>query len=135
MVWVSYAVRGELPVVDRVRNVLQFAVDEEEELILDDRSPQRHSIDVASVAWAVAEVFAIRLVAAEVLALDISVGRPFECVATALSHSIDTGREEVAVLHVKRRSDNLHFLDSVDRNRTVLGRHAHTLKPHVVVEV
>ena len=119
---------------DRVGRVLILSVDEEEELVFDDRSAEREAVRLGAFASAVAEVVTVDGVPAQALVAVVGVGRTLEGVRTRLGDGVDAAAHEVRLAHIEGRYNHLKLLDSVERDRvTAAGQGAR--EAEVVVQV
>ena len=125
----------EVPFVDRVGRVLILAVDEEEEFVLQNRSAEGDAVDVALLALTLAEELATHLVATQILVLEEGIGGATEGIGSLLGHHVDRSPHEITVFHVEGRGDDLHLLERVDRDGTVVCWQTTTVETHVEVEV
>ena len=114
-------VLGRTPLDDfrRVRGA--FGIDEEEQLVLDDRAAQGEAVRGLAFRRAL-EVHAVHPVTVHVLVLVIDIGRSLERVRTGLGDGVDTAADEVGLTDVIRGHDHLHFLDRVDGDGVAAAR-------------
>ena len=111
------------PTVDHRGGLLHFAVDEEEELILDYGTAKGQAIDGVLILLAgTGNLLTVDSIALHVLILMIDVCRTFEGVRTRLRNGVHATTDEVGLAHVEGRDDHLHFLDSIDRDGVTTTR-------------
>ena len=127
------AVLGRTPLDDLGRARGALGVDEEEQLVLDDRAAQGEAVRGLAFRGTL-EVHAVDAVAVHVLVLVIGISRPLERVRTGLRDGVDTAADEVRLTDVVRGHDHLHFLDGVDGNRVAAARQGRR-QAEVVVHV
>ena len=124
-----------LPAVHHRRLLHHFAVDEEEQLVLDDRSTQRETIGRGAVFLAGAiDRLVIDGITLHVLVLVVDVSRTLESVGTRLRDGVHTTTDEVGLTHVVRRNHHLQLLNGIDRDRIATAREVGG-QTEVIVEV
>ena len=132
-VFVGHTVfRGPPPVdFSRIRNI--FRIYEEEELVLDDRSAKGESVSSFTV-FTPFQIGAVDPTSMKVLILMIDISGSLQGIGTGLGDSIHTATDEVALTHIVRRNDHLHFLDCIDGDRVATAGER-CAKTKIVVEV
>ena len=115
------AVLGGPPFDDLGRARGALGIDEEEQLVLDDRAAEGEAIRRLAFRGAL-EVHAVHPVAVHVLVLVVDIGRSLERVRTGLGDGVDTAADEVRLTDIIRGHHDLHFLDGVDGNRVAAAR-------------
>ena len=133
--FVGHAVHRATPAGGNRRNLNHFGIDEEEELVLENRAAKGEAPSGLLVLVAgTAELLALDGVAAQILVLVVHIGRAAERVRTRLRDGIHATADEVGLAHVVGRNHHLQLLDSIERNGvTAAGQTAG--EAEVVVEV
>ena len=109
-------------------------VDEEEQLVLDDRAAQGHTVGGGAVFVARAELQAVDRVAAHHLVAVIDVGAALERVGTGLGDGVDATADEVGLADIVRGDHDLHFLDGIQGDGVAAAGEV-AGKAEVIVEV
>ena len=132
---IAYAVLGSAPAHGLGRCGDIFALHEEEQLILDDRTAEGTAVCGRAVGLAGTGDFGlVNRVTAHVLIAVVDVGRTLEGVGTALGDGVDAAADEVGLTHVKRCNHHLQLLNGVDGDRVAATGQVGT-QTEVVVEV
>ena len=133
--FVGHAVHRATPAGGNRRNLDHLGIDEEEELVLENRAAEGEAPSGLLVLVAgTAELLALDGVAAQILVLVVHIGRAAERVRTRLRDGIHTTADEVGLAHVVGRNHHLQLLDGIERNGvTAAGQTAG--EAEVVVEV
>ena len=131
---VGAVLRGA-PAVDNRRCLHHFAVDEEEELVLQDRTAECEAVGCLRVLGTCAgDGLTVDSIATQVLVLVIDVGTALEGVGTRLRDSVDATTDEVCLTNVEGRDDHLHLLDGFKRDGVTTAGEL-LAQTEVVVEV
>ena len=135
LVRIGLAVGAALPAVGDGRDLDVFGVDEEEELVLDDRAAKGEAIGRVAVDGAGAgDLLTVHGVTVQVLVAVVDVGRAAEGVGTGLGDGVDAAADEVGLTDIVRGDHHLHLLDGVDGDRVAATGQA-VVQTEVVVEV
>ena len=123
------------PAVGDSRSLVHFTVNEEEQLILDNRATQLKSVSsLAVLGTSAADLFAVDSVTTHIFISVVDICSTLESVGTRHSDSVYTTTDEVGLTYVVWRNYHLHFFDCFDRDRVTTTGQV-TRKTEVVVEV
>ena len=135
VVGILHSVLRASPTVGNSWSLGVFEVTEDEKFVLDDRSTKGKAIGGLTVgSTCSADLFALNGISAHILVTMIYVSGSLHGVGTRLGDSIHTSSDEVGLTYVKRRDNNLQFLDGIDRNRAAASGEL-IAETEVVVEV
>ena len=123
VVGISDTVLRTTPAIGHGRNLFHLAVDEEEELVLDDRTTEGHAPRRGAVFLACAgNLLAIHGVATHLLVLVVNIGRATEGVGTRLGDGVHATADEVGLANIKWRNNDLHLLYGINGDRAAAAR-------------
>ena len=123
VVGISDTVLRTTPAIGHGRNLFHLAVDEEEELVLDDRTTEGHAPCCGAVFLPRSgNLLTIHGVATHLLVLVIDISRATEGVGTRLGDGVQATAYEVGLANVEWGNHDLHLLDGIDRYRAAAAR-------------
>ena len=135
VVGIGNAILRTAPAVGNGRSIHHFAIDEEEELVLQDRAAEGETVGgLLVLGTCAADLLALDGVTTHVLVAVVDVGCAAEGVRTRLRDGIHTTTDEVGLANVVGRNHHLQFLDSIERDGVATTRKL-VGETEVVVEV
>ena len=135
VVGVGHSVGRCTPAVGNGWRLNGFAVDEEEQLVLNDWTAESETIGGAAVGvTCTVDGQFVDSIAAQVFVAVVDVGTAFEGVCSRFGDGIHAAADEVCLAHIKGRDYHLQFVDGINRDGVAAAGKFRT-QAEVVVEV